>query len=232
MTTNPYESPTLVVTSGIANYRSLSPLATIVTALFLANAVGDLLLRWVIRPAFLHYGPHIIVSFGRDSHEPLFLAMLSISFANALLYLAGLILFFLFLYRAHGNARALGASQLKYSAGWTIASFFIPLVNLYVPYEAVRDIYRFSLADDRDERSPPRGTPIVSWWWTCTITWWGIVLIARMLLARIRFDYTFFLFGLAPFVYAISSVLAVIWIRQIASRQTQLYAKRAGVDAL
>jgi hypothetical protein len=173
-----------------------------------------------------------MASFGQDSIEPLFLAMLNIAFANVLVYPAGWIFFFIFLYRAHGNASALGVSQLKYSAGWTIASFFIPLVNLYVPYEAVRDIYRFSIADDGD-RPPPRGTPIVSWWWTCTITWWAIVLITRILKVDIRFAYTyFFLFGLAPFVYVVSSVLAMIWIRHLAHGQAQLSAIRAGVDAL
>lgn len=231
MTINPYQSPTFVVGGGISNYRSASSLASILTGLFLGNATLDILITWVIRPCFFRYGPGFVAEYSENSFEHLFVAIYFISLSNALLYLAGSILFFVFLYRAHSNARALGATQLKYSATWTIASFFIPLVNLYIPYEAVRDIYRFSVIDN-DERPPPRSTPIVSWWWTVTVTWWVTIWILPIL-ARLQvpFGLIYSLELLDPLVSAIALVLLVLWIRQIASRQAQLSMRRASVDA-
>lgn len=228
MTINPYESPTSVVTRGRSNYHSISSLATIVTALFLLNAAGDLLMRWGVRPAYLYFEPRL----GREDIEPLFMAMIGLSLVKVLLYPAGLIVFFMFLYRAHRNTRVLGAIPLKYSASWAIASFFMPFVNLYVPDEAVCDIYRCQYPDDESQRLPSRSTTLVLWWWITNLVWWATVLIAQLLFGLVPFHVSYFLYQLAPFLYAVTSVLAVLWIRELASRQSRLYSKRISADAL
>lgn len=54
------------------------------------------------------------------------------------------VFFCMWVYRVSINARALGSQGMKYSTGFTVASFFIPIVNLILPYIAVKEIERAS----------------------------------------------------------------------------------------
>ena len=53
------------------------------------------------------------------------------------------ILSLVFIYQANRNARRLGA-DLDTSAAWAVGSFFVPFVNLWVPYQALKEIWQAS----------------------------------------------------------------------------------------
>jgi hypothetical protein len=76
--------------------------------------------------------------------------------------LAAGILFWLWSWRARGNAEMLGgrASQ-DLSRGWTFWCWFCPLVNLWFPCQIVADIYRASLP-----REPRKAGIVIAWWFT------------------------------------------------------------------
>ncbi len=63
---------------------------------------------------------------------------------SSLFSLAGLVLlaieipYFIWQYRAASVARALGY-PMRHSPGWGVGCWFIPVVNLWMPYQAVRD---------------------------------------------------------------------------------------------
>lgn len=61
-----------------------------------------------------------------------------------LLYFATGVCFLAWLHRAYGNLRSLGARQLDSSPGWAVVSFFIPILNLFRPYQIVRETWRHS----------------------------------------------------------------------------------------
>jgi hypothetical protein len=71
--------------------------------------------------------------------------------------------------RAYRNLPALGATGLRYRSGWTIGSWFIPIVGLILPKQIANDIWR---ASDPEER-PDQGTlwqgddvpALYQWWW-------------------------------------------------------------------
>ena len=63
---------------------------------------------------------------------------------RGLVQLATAIVFFIWLYRANANVRALGADDMMGSPGLGVGWFFIPLANLFMPYMTVRDIWRAS----------------------------------------------------------------------------------------
>ena len=50
--------------------------------------------------------------------------------------------FLAWIYRAHKNLKALGAMDLKYSPGWAIGGFFVPLLNMVRPYQVVTEIWK------------------------------------------------------------------------------------------
>lgn len=68
------------------------------------------------------------------------------------------------IHRANWNARALGATGLTYTPGWSIGWYFIPVMNFWKPYGAMKQIWQAS-ADPADWQS--QSTPaLLGWWWT------------------------------------------------------------------
>ena len=82
----------------------------------------------------------------------------------------GVVVFFIrWFRRSYRNLPALGATGLRYRSGWTIGSWFIPIVGLILPKKLANDIWR---ASDPDRR-PDQGNlwlgsatpPLYQWWW-------------------------------------------------------------------
>lgn len=80
-------------------------------------------------------------------------------------YLATVVVFLMWLYRASNNVAAFGEST-HHSSGWAVGSFFVPIMNLFVPYQAVKDIWKKSEPTAADAFSygvsPPGYFP--AWW--------------------------------------------------------------------
>lgn len=98
-------------------------------------------------------------------------AIVLIIFLLALLdfgiYVATVVFFLMWLYRAHENMRAFDPwVRPDYSKGLAVGSFFIPFANLVIPYRAVKEVWQKSaLKDDTflAQSSPPASFP--AWWW-------------------------------------------------------------------
>lgn len=102
---------------------------------------------------------------------------LGIVLLQFVLSVATIVLFCMWMYRAYQNLTALGnpRQSLKHSPGWAVGSFFIPFVNLVVPYRAAKEIWAKSdpevTTDDliaSYEPSPPSNFPL----------WWGFWLVS------------------------------------------------------
>ena len=80
-------------------------------------------------------------------------------------YIATVVVFLMWLYRVSNNVAAFGGST-QHSSGWAVGSFFVPFMNLFVPYQAVRDIWKKSEPNAADAFSygvsPPGFFP--AWW--------------------------------------------------------------------
>ena len=83
--------------------------------------------------------------------------------------LAAMVMFFIWIYGAAENARALGNEGLQISPGWCIGWWFIPFASLVMPYKAMSEIWRSSDPEARKISTtewtirPVSGT-IVAWW--------------------------------------------------------------------
>lgn len=55
-----------------------------------------------------------------------------------------IILFAMWIYRANFNARSLGAQKMKFTPGWSVGYYFIPFLNLWRPYQAMKEIWKAS----------------------------------------------------------------------------------------
>ena len=104
---------------------------------------------------------------------------------EVLIYLATAIFFCVWLYRASDNLRAFNPwIRPDYSPGWAVGSFFIPFVNLVVPYRAVREVWQKSGSPDErlfSEPAPPARFPI---WWL----FWLLASFASRISMRVSFN--------------------------------------------
>ncbi len=64
--------------------------------------------------------------------------------AQLLIFLATAAAFLNWLYQARVNLRAFGVRRLSYPRSWVVAGFLIPAVNLFRPYQVVREVWRAS----------------------------------------------------------------------------------------
>ncbi len=85
--------------------------------------------------------------------------------------LAAMVMYFIWIYGAAENARALGNEGLQISPGWCIGWWFIPFAWFVMPYKAMSEIWRSSDPEARKVSTtewtirPVSGT-IIAWWAT------------------------------------------------------------------
>lgn len=77
--------------------------------------------------------------------------------------LATNLLFLIWVHRANFNSHQLGAQDMKFSPGWAVAYYFIPILWFWKPYQAMKEIWLTSKAPQAWQ-SIASGT-IVPWWW-------------------------------------------------------------------
>jgi hypothetical protein len=72
------------------------------------------------------------------------------------------------IYRANYNARKLGAENMKFTPGWSIGYYFIPILAIWKPYQAMKEIWQASKNPLDWTSQNPSG--ILSIWWILWLT--------------------------------------------------------------
>lgn len=88
--------------------------------------------------------------------EPLVLIAGLASQIAGLVFLGAGIVFLIWFHKALSNARGLGL-RLSHPPGWGVAGFLVPIINLWFPYQSMRDLF----PDGHPARSR------VGRWWAC-----------------------------------------------------------------
>jgi len=67
------------------------------------------------------------------------------------------------IYRARECLDALKAAGLRFSPGWSIGWYFVPVANLWKPFQAMNELWKASSAPQawRDQPTPS----LLRWWW-------------------------------------------------------------------
>ena len=79
--------------------------------------------------------------------------------------LLSIVLVGMWIHKAHANLFAAGLSGLRYSPGWSVGWFFVPLLNLFKPYDAMRELWHASFgAHERFDSPAPSHLQL----------WWGL----------------------------------------------------------
>jgi hypothetical protein len=78
-------------------------------------------------------------------------------------FLATYFLLLRWVFRANHNARQLGATGMRFTPGWCVGWFFVPGLNLWKPYQAMKEIWKASKNPANWEAQC--GNPILGCWW-------------------------------------------------------------------
>ena len=94
------------------------------------------------------------------------------------------IFFLKWIYRANRNCRGFGANDMRFSSGWSVGWYFIPVMNLFMPFKAMKEIWLVSIKgpenwqiiDDAGEEK--KGVIVLKLWWTL---WTGALVLPLVL---------------------------------------------------
>lgn len=153
---------------------------------------------------------------------------------SALLFLGTVFLaaiaFLTWLYRIRKNEIHMGNQGAQFSTCWSVACWFIPIVNLFRPYNVMTEAWRASdpSATPTTWKEAPI-SPLLGWWWAL---WLLSILLDRIVRALIReetldsyiqADYAALGSSLSS---ALAALLAIAIVRGLSARQDNLYRSR------
>ncbi len=89
--------------------------------------------------------------------------------AIGMLYLVTLVVvvisFLIWIHRASKNLAPLGWEDQRFSPGWAVGWWFIPIMSLFRPYQVVKEIWNGSYPGISSDAPT---SPLLGWWWA---TW-------------------------------------------------------------
>jgi hypothetical protein len=158
-----------------------------------------------------------------------------IGIVQMLLFVGTVVAFLVWLHRSHRNLQALHARYLRFSPGWAVGYFFIPILNLFRPYQAVKETWK---ASDPTALQPTawqgsRGSSVLRWWWAfwLIMNWLGMAAFRLSLAAG---DDLSVLRGasvvtvLADFFEIVAAAFAILVVRGIDRRQEEKFRRLSG----
>ena len=104
-----------------------------------------------------------------DKSALTFLALLASAFGFMISAMA-------WVYRAHANIAEAGVRP-KFPPGKAVAAYLLPIANLFVPFEAMRELYNRSHGENEDFAHSP--VDDVTAWWTAMLV--GLLILSAML---------------------------------------------------
>lgn len=131
--------------------------------------------RWVRNLVFAYIAVSIAVILGqigeiagiidlKNGKESPLLLLVSVAYMGfAVVFIASIVLTCMWIYRAHANVIAADAGPLENSPGWAVGWFFVPIANLFKPFQAMRELWNVShnQADGFSQESPH----LLKLWW-------------------------------------------------------------------
>jgi Domain of unknown function (DUF4328) len=163
------QEPTHMITA-TTPYRSGHVRAQALTALLAAGVVFNVI-SILLTTALIASGRAARVISEEEDIGALELLELGFGLLQLLVTVATVVLFCMWLYRAAQNLTALGNPRqaVEYSPGWAVGSFFVPFVNLVVPYRATKEVWAKSApevtTDNYVAPHEPSAPAYMKLWW-------------------------------------------------------------------
>lgn len=204
-------------------FMSAHKLARLVTVLLIVGAVISLLTipSHVLNLSVQPFGDDQEISDNLSGYFALAVEGV-LRLTAAAVYLATVVVFLMWLYRVSNNVAAFGVPR-QTSGGWAVGSFFVPIANLFIPYQAIREIWNKSdpaaVNSFSYTASPPGFFP----------AWWGFWIISnissnayfRMTMAEAPVEASAMVGILSEVLSIAAAVFAIQVIKEIDRRQEE-----------
>ena len=146
--------------------------------------------------------------------------------------LACIVLWLCWQHRAQANLTALGASNVRYSPGWAVGWWFIPVAFWAMPFRTMQELWKASdpargAVDWKDQPA----SPLLVSWWIVWLVWWVLIIVAGATVSapnQPMFTYTpeqmvhrvyWGIWG--DLAHVVVGILAILVVREIDRRQTE-----------
>lgn len=83
---------------------------------------------------------------------------------SGLLLIMTAVFFLVWVFRSNKNARALGTQGMKYSPGWSVGWFFVPVASIIMPGKVLQELWNASQYSSEDWSSKPSDRTVLLWW--------------------------------------------------------------------
>jgi Domain of unknown function (DUF4328) len=146
-------------------------------------------------------------------------------------FLATVVAWLMWQHRSHANLHAAGGPRLGFTPGWAVGWWFVPIANLWKPFQAMRELHEASTGDP-DWR--PRAPALLGWWWGGYLTFNILDGIAGRLFADQGASLQPLLIGdrfsiAGDAVSIATALLAIRIVRAVVDRQRALQARLAAI---
>ena len=166
-----FETTPLTQARDAQSYRSSRMRANWAIALAAAVCLVSMLYMWVLDKQLdavtVQGGNH---SAALEAEEDVAVVATLFLFA----YVASAVAFLMWVHRVSRNLRSLGSLNQRFTPSWAVGLWFIPIVNFFLPYQVVAEIWRGSTATIRETWGKPP-VPVVMG------VWWGLHLVGSLL---------------------------------------------------
>lgn len=152
-----------------------------------------------------------------------------IGILEIVVFLATIVAWLMWQHRAYANLRLVGSRETEYTPGWSVGYWFIPILNLFRPYQITAELWRRSeLHNGRDSIGSLSRPPLILAWW--------VSYIGLGFLGRAYFSATMNAKGVEDFIAAtdlglvhdtlaiVSTILALVVVRGIHRFQQEFAA--------
>jgi hypothetical protein len=149
--------------------------------------------------------------------------IIAMALISVVVYLSTVVAFCMWLHRAYKNLSAFGAFRLNHSPGWAVGSFFVPFVNLVVPYRAVKEVWQKSIPPEQSRLSEPSPPGWFPFWWLFWLlcTWAGNISFRMSFNEGVSESTTAIVSIVADFLAIVAALFAYVVIGEIDDRQEE-----------
>ena len=213
--------------SGHSRAKWVSIFLTLIVVLDIVAIVSDYMEIQLINRALIGETVTMVEATANDSRQA------AIGGIYTILFVITTILFCMWIHRVHRNLPSLGVSGLKYSPGWAVGYFFVPILSIFRPFQVTTEIWKASdpiteINDSLAWKSTPTSPLIASWWVLFLVSAFvGNILFRVSLQAETLGE--LLAAGWLTFIMDVvdipAAILAVLLIRNIDLRQQQKHQR-------
>lgn len=205
-------------------FRPIAALGSMTALWLIISAIGDGLLILVSITEIIFIRRREMLS---DDMIRLWEALPLVGWLLVAIFVVMVVMISMWLYRAAKNARSI-RPRMETSPGWAVGWYFIPVANLWKPYQAMAEIWRISCAPDRWKSAD---TPLAM------KAWWGAWLasnimsnVSNRMANMASTDQAFIASDMAVIFISLVSIVAALCLRSIILQVTDAQTHRRQAD--